>query len=230
MAMPRAAIALATESTRNGMSSLTTARRIRRWPASPPLEVSWIATSPGLRRAAVAATNAAASSCSVADEAVEFARQGVGIERVAQQADDAFVRARIGSHGFNRVAKGHRARAIDPASGLRQGGCALVFRRRGPADGAIEHLVVGHDRHRMMHAVGAAAGQDEREFAIGRKVGQRDRRGGAERFAGLVGAVIDLVGRTAGVAFFRYQALEAADLGFDEASGSRRTQSARRSP
>ena len=55
-------------------------------------------------------------------KAVEFAWEGIRIERVAQQADDLLVRARRGSHGFNRLAKDHWVQAIDPRSRLRQGG------------------------------------------------------------------------------------------------------------
>ncbi len=57
----RAAIALPTESTRKGMSSLTMAIRIRRRPASPPVDSMRMATSPLRRRAATSARNSAAS-------------------------------------------------------------------------------------------------------------------------------------------------------------------------
>src|SRR5207248_241975 len=57
----REAIALATESTRNGMSSLTMPMRMRRLPASPPMDSIERASSPGLRLAASAARNSAAA-------------------------------------------------------------------------------------------------------------------------------------------------------------------------
>src|SRR2546423_14695666 len=54
-------MALATESTRNGMSSLTMPMRMRRLPASPPVDSINSASSPGLRVAASSARNSAAS-------------------------------------------------------------------------------------------------------------------------------------------------------------------------
>ena len=59
-----AAIAAATLSTRNGMSSLTTTSRIRLLPASPPVDSTRMAISPGARSRATSAMNSAAFCCS----------------------------------------------------------------------------------------------------------------------------------------------------------------------
>ena len=53
MVRPRAAIALATESTRKGMSSLTMPIRIRRWPSLVPVD-----SDPDQGRAGLAAAGA----------------------------------------------------------------------------------------------------------------------------------------------------------------------------
>ncbi len=61
MIRPRPEMALATESTRNGMSSLTMQIRIIRARTLPPIDSSRTSAIPGGRRCAVAATNRAAS-------------------------------------------------------------------------------------------------------------------------------------------------------------------------
>ena len=61
MIRPRAAIAAATESTRNGMSSLAMHRRIRRCPSSVLDDSILTTAAPGARRAQAVAMNSAAA-------------------------------------------------------------------------------------------------------------------------------------------------------------------------
>ena len=93
-----AAIALATESTRNGMSSLTMPMRIRRCPASPP--VDWMATSssPGLRRAADLGEELGRFALGFSRQAMGLAGQGVARQRLANGLDQRLRQARMGSH------------------------------------------------------------------------------------------------------------------------------------
>ena len=71
----RAAIALATESTRNGMSSLTMPMRIRRLPASPPVDSIASASSPRLRLRGDLGEEFGGFALGLAAEALGFAGQ-----------------------------------------------------------------------------------------------------------------------------------------------------------
>ena len=81
------AIALATESTRNGMSSLTMPMRIRRLPASPPVDSIASASSPRLRLAATSARNSAASRSASRRQALGFAGKRISGQRLANRLD-----------------------------------------------------------------------------------------------------------------------------------------------
>ena len=110
----RPAIALAIESTRNGMSSLTMPIRIRRRPASPPVDSIASATSPLRRRTATPARNSAASRSPSRVKPLVSPGSAWPGQRLAQCLDQRLGQARMDRHLTNLLRRQPRwPRAID---------------------------------------------------------------------------------------------------------------------
>ena len=166
------------------MSSLTMASRMRRLPASPPVDSSRIASSPGLRSAATSATKAAASSCSAAPK--PSSSPGRALPRsacckrstIAAAARDGAVMSGSAPHGSRDggglVARG-RAKASREAS---VGEAESIVRQRRGAMRAVEHRRVA--RPAATTSCTPSALRRVRTSANSSLVGksrQRDRRG-----------------------------------------------------
>ncbi len=172
-----AAMALAIESTRNGMSSLTMPIRIRRRPASPPVDSIASATSPLAPAHGDPGEEVGRLALVLAGEALGFAGQCVAGQRLAQCLDQRLGQARMDRHDTTCSASGAMAGAyrrrrsatgqrpsVEPASG-------------GAADGALDHRGIVDQRDRLVTAVGAAAGEHQAEFLV-RRQSRRARSAG----------------------------------------------------
>ena len=95
----RAAMALATESTRNGISSLTMPIRIRRLPASPPID--WISSVSSARRGAFGSDfgeEFRGLPLGLSTKPMGLAGQGISGQRLSNRLDQRRVQARVGRH------------------------------------------------------------------------------------------------------------------------------------
>ena len=91
MIRPRAAIAWATESTRKGMSSLTTQIRIRRWPSRVPVDSMPDQGGAGRAAAGAAGDELGGRAAILRAEILELPGQGAGAQGAAEIVQQALV-------------------------------------------------------------------------------------------------------------------------------------------
>src|SRR4051794_36922990 len=161
-----AATAFATESTRNGMSSLMIAMRMRLRPASPPVDSILRPRSPGRRVPATWVMNSAASRSASRER--PWVSPGSACPVSAFRIDSTSggsrrvwaVMGKISAPGT--VAGG----PIDLPSASEQprllASKALCL--QGPADSAFDQRLILDDGHRLVIAVDPAAGYPDRAF------------------------------------------------------------------